>query len=472
MRLVLPPVRHRRHGVLASLVAILAIGQASCQRYERRPLDLEAHRGVFLSRLTPTTSPTPTPSDPSANAPSSPGAFDASDGLSLAEGEVVALVYNADLRVARLAAGVTRATVEESGRWDDPTIGVDVARILQGGPSPWKVLTTIGLTLPISGRLRLEKERAGLEHEAEVARVAHAEWRTRMSLRRAWVRWSSLETVAAVDLGLIEQLDRVLPAVDALERGNEITRAEARLFRIERAQAAASLAQTQAQRLQAELEIRRLMGLAPTSTAAIRPEWPAPSDPDAPTETLTDRSPALLVARAEYEVSEKSLELEMREQYPDLTVAPGYGREDGKDEALLNLMAPLPILNANRRGIAEATARRETARARAEGELESVMSMLAAARERTRAARERRRLLEQDAIPLADAQLEDARRMAELGEVNVMVLLESLRRQNETRRRAIEARTDESLAAVDAIELTGDTPAAEAPNDTHARRTP
>jgi outer membrane protein TolC len=461
--------------MLASVSLLLALSQGACQTYERRPLDLGAHRGEFLSRLTQ--SPVASGGDGSqapSDAVSSPSGFDVSDGLSLAEAEVVALVYNADLRVARLEAGVAKATAEETGRWDDPTIGVDVTRLLQGGPNPWKVLTNVGLTLPISGRLRIEKERAGLDHAAKVAGVAEAEWRTRMSLRRAWACWSSLHEIAEADRAFIERLDRVLTAVDALERANEITRAQARLFRIERAQAAASLAATLAQRQQAELDVRHLMGVAPTAAVAMQPEWPTHVERDVPPQALAQTSPALLAARAEYEVAERSLELEIRKQYPDLFVAPGFGREDGEDQALLNLLAPVPIINANRRGIAQARAHRETVRARAEGRLEDVMSRLAAARARAEASAERRRLMETQVLPLVEAQLEDARRTAELGEVDVLVLLESLRRQADARRRAIEARLDETRALIDCLELTG--PAAPTDSDrtpdTHARRNP
>ncbi len=469
MRCTVLPGLRLRSGLLASMAALLAASQTACQRYERRPLDLDAHRGEFVSRLLQTPS---APVDGPTDATPPPGPFDASDGLSLDEAEIVALIYNADLRVARLEAGVAKATAEHTGRWDDPTIGVDVTRILQGGPNPWKVLTNIGLTLPISGRLRIEKERAGLEHAVAVARAAHLEWRTRIALRQAWASWSSLETVAQGERRFIEQLEGVLLAIDAMERGNEITRAEARLFRIERVQAAASLAATEAERRQIELEILHLMGLAPTAAVSLHAQWPEIPDLESPPEQLADRSPALLIARAEYDVAEKSLELEIRKQYPDLFVAPGYGREDGDDEALLDVLAPIPILNANKRGIAEARAERELARARAQGRLEQVMSLLAAAGERARASSERRRLLERESLPLADAQVDDARRMAELGELDAMVLLESLRRRTDAHRRAAEARLAESRAALDYLELAGDTPAVDTRPEPASRRTP
>jgi outer membrane protein TolC len=171
-------------------------------------------------------------------------------------------------------------------------------------------------------------------------------------------------------------------------------------------------------------------------------------------------SPAMLVATAEYEASERALELEVRKQYPDLHLGPGVGREDGRDQVTLGLSLPLPVLNANRRGIAEARAGREVARASAEATLEQLLAGLRAAEERWRAACEHRKTLETEIVPLVDAQYADAREVARLGEVNTLVLLESLSRQQEAKMSLIGARQAESLAEIDIEEIFG--PAAKA----------
>ncbi len=73
---------------------------------------------------------------------------------------------------------------------------------------------------------------------------------------------------------------------------------------------------------------------------------------------------------AEYEVAERTFELEIRKQYPDLQIGPGYGLEDGQDQVLMGLSLPLPVLNANRQAIARAEANRSVARASVEAALE------------------------------------------------------------------------------------------------------
>lgn len=464
--------QHTRQRVAAAIgAAALAAILGGCQSYERRPLDLPAHRAAFLAR-------TPDVPEVQAFAKSlgpSPvvRVFDPSDGLTCAEAEVVALVFNADIRLARLKAGVARATAENAGLWEDPTIGVDLTRIIESTPNPWKVFATVGLTIPISGRLEIEERRAGLEHAAELARLAEAEWQTRMAVRRAWTEWSALSAQLEARREFVARVDQVLAVVDRMEQAGELTRIEARLFRIERASRLAELPLIESQARQHELRLHRLMGLAPDAPVVLRADGIGPAPGDAPAgaaidrDALARRSPALLVARAEYETAEESLKLEVRRQYPDLQIGPGYGREDGQDQVLFGFSLPLPVLNGNRQGIAEALARRELARAVAETTLEGLLASARAAEDRARAVSLRREGLESGVVPLVDAQYADARHVAQLGEVNTLVLLESLTRQHEAKEQLIDARREEALAAIDLEELLGPEPPSAPTEDAH-----
>lgn len=456
-----------------SLAGLVALGAGGCQSYERQPLDMAAHREAFLAR---------TPESPEVKAfaeglkegAGSSGArgsvFDATDGVTCDEAEVIALVFNAGLRVARERAGVARASAEHAGLWEDPTIGVDISRIVESVPEPWKVLSTVGITLPISGRLELEKRRAGVEHAAELARVARDEWAVRMSVRRAWCEWSALEAQLAVTRGFLTRVDQILGVVDTMERAGEMARTEARLFRIERATKASDLSVLEARARDAELQLRQLMGISPDAAMALTAGGVGPGRVGGAMGTdageLERRSPGMLVAAAEYEAAERALELAVREQYPDLQIGPGYGREDGQDQVLLGLSLPIPVVNGNRRGIAEARARREVARVAAEAALEETIAALRRAELRLGAAEKRRSTLETEIVPLVDAQYADARQVARLGEVNALVLLESLTRQQEAKVGLVEAARDEAIAGVDVDELVGPGPAG--PHDEHA----
>jgi cobalt-zinc-cadmium efflux system outer membrane protein len=446
------------------MVVGLAAVVGGCQRYQARPLDMGAHRAAFLSR---------TPDSPEVAAfakgvstmnPGGAITFDPADGLTLAEGEAVALVFNGGLRLARLRAGVSAADAEHAGLWEDPVLSTDLTRIIQSTDHPWKVFGTVGFTIPLSGRLAVAKKLAADEHQADIVRAWAQEWSTRIELRRRWVEWSSALERAAVLKGFLDRLDQIVSVVDRVAAAGEMTRVESRLFKVERATRAAELAALESEAAEAELAIRTSLGLPPSGKFALTPALLLNSGQGAdlaeapePTDANTD----LAVARAEYVVAERSLELEIRKQYPDLTIGPGVGREDGQEQILLGLSIPLPLLNRNRQGIATAKAERELTRAMYETAYERVYTDLAGARLRLRAAAEQRQLFERDVVPLIDEQYAESRRIAELGEINTLLLLETLVRQLEAKVRLLEAHAAESLARIKVDELIG--PAAEPP---------
>ncbi|MGP1273753.1 MAG: TolC family protein, partial [Phycisphaerales bacterium] len=196
-------------------VALALVGAvvmlAGCQSYQSKPLDLAAHRDAWLAR-TPGDEPVRAFAEQLAEQSAGsdePTRFELSDGLSLAEAEIVALVFNPDLRLARLQAGVTAATAEHAGLWDDPQFGVDFLSMVEGGSNPFLITPGLSFTIPISGRLDAEKARADAAARAELTRVAEQEWQTRIEVRRAWLTWSAARLKA-------EQTERLLGSIEAL----------------------------------------------------------------------------------------------------------------------------------------------------------------------------------------------------------------------------------------------------------------
>lgn len=452
--------RPARVGAVLVLLASIAGG---CQSYEPKPLDMPELRAAFLAR-TPESAAVRVFAESLAPGTAQAHAFDPGDGVSCAEAELVALVFNADLRVSRLRAGVTRASADTAGLWEDPSLGVDLARIIESTPEPWKAFGSLSLTIPISGRMEVAKQHANAAHAAELARVSQQEWGLRMEVRRAWTNWSALAAQHAATRDVGVQAGDILALVAIMEQSGEMARTQARLFRIEQATKAADLATLESRVRESELRLKRLMGLAPHAAVAFHASGIGPP-PTSEIENgeegvhaaVIERSnPALRVARAEHAIAEKALELAIRAQYPDLVIGPGFGREDGMDQVLLGLSLPLPIVNGNRGAIGEARARRDVASASVEAALEGAMADVQAAMVRRAAATARREALESTIVPLVEAQYADARELARLGEVNTLVLLESITRQHEAQVALIDARREESLAWIDLSEALGD----------------
>jgi cobalt-zinc-cadmium efflux system outer membrane protein len=440
-------------GSIAALSG-LAVVLAGCQSYEPEPLDLAAHREGWLARA-PGDEPVRAFADRLAVS-GRPTSFDPADGLSLDEGEIVALVFNPDLRLARLRAGVAAASAEHAGLWEDPQFSIDVLRVIENVSSPWVIMPGLGFTIPISGRLEAEQARADAVLAAELSRVAEREWGVRVEVRREWLRWSAARLGAERTERLLTSIESLVASTGRLADAGEMPRPEAALFGIEEASQRLALARFRGEAARSEQRLRSLLGLSPEAPVELIPTVVLGDEPEAlAADALADRNPTLARLRNEYEIAEAMLWREVRKQYPDLTIGPLYESDQGQSRIGFLGSIPLPILNANKRGIAEARAERELARAAFETEYERLAGSLAATRAELAARREQREIIESEMVPLVDRQLGDARRLLELGEGGGLVLLESLTRASQIQIGLIDARLGESLAVADLAELVG-----------------
>lgn len=440
----------------AVVVALLgaAVMLVGCQIYQPRPLDLAAHHEAWLAR---------TPGGESVQAfvgrlaeSGEPSDFDLSDGLNLAEGEAVALVYNPDLRLARLRAGLAAATAEHAGLWDDPQFGIDFLSMVEGGSNPFLITPGLSFTIPISGRLEAEKARADATLAAELTRVAEQEWQTRVEVRRAWLRWSAARLKTEQTERLLASIESLVASTARLAEAGEIVRTEATLFTIEQASQRQALLRFRGEAAEAEQGLRSLLGLSPETPLELVPTIVINAATDNLTvDAMVEQSPTLARLRDEYEAAEQSLRREVRKQYPDLTIGPLAEFDRGDTLLGFSLVLPIPILNANKQGIAEAHAERDIARAAFETAYERLVGSLAATRGRLANIRQQREVIETDIAPMVDRQLADAQNLLQIGEGGTLVLLESLTRVGQTQMLLIDARLGESLAMVDLTELVG-----------------
>ena len=143
----------RRIGALTLVFTALV----SCQSYEPRPLDREAHRQAWHARTLEASSLRAFLERLDLEDAAPTAAFDATDGLSLREGELVARVFNPRLRLARMRAGRALADVEHGGRWRDPRFSLSLLRITESVPDRWVIAPTLGFSIPLSGRLAAER---------------------------------------------------------------------------------------------------------------------------------------------------------------------------------------------------------------------------------------------------------------------------------------------------------------------------
>jgi outer membrane protein TolC len=393
----------------------------------------------------------------SAAAPS-PVVFDPADGLSLPEAEAVALWYNPDLRLARIEAEGAGAVAKASGAWADPELGFETGEKEVEGAAPgflhdagssldrsWINLASLSITIPLSGRPGAVRKLRESEQNVALLRVAEAEWQTLQSLRNAWLAWSVASSRLHLLEGHIAALAEFAHVAESLSEAGELDPSGARLFSIEHGRSLAAR-----ERLVQDIESQRLALLA---TLGLLPDAPATLLPVTSIESGTTTAdptihPAVQRLAAEYRVAEAALRLELRKQYPDLTLSPTYADEEDETALTLGLGLPIPVWNANRQEIAAAAAQRDAARARVESALQQAMATLAQADARLAGADAQRRILEAKVAPMADLQLEQARALLAVGEMDVVPMYEALRQTHAIKEELLEALLEAMQARV------------------------
>jgi outer membrane protein TolC len=436
-----------------SLIALIGAG---CQTYEPAPLDIDTYRfsldmraidieplTAFIDRLDTLTH-------------DEPAVFGFEDGISPSEGEVLALFYNPDLRIARLEAGTALAKFDTTGLWEDPVFGFDGADI--SSPSkPFEYSMMGNLTIPISGRLKVEKKRAGAAYESQLRAIVNAEWNTRFALRKQWATWVVASEQVTLLQGIISQLEYINSIADTLKEAGELNRVQHRLLQVELSSKLAELTSAELQVVRANIALLDLLGLPPNAGPMLLPIFPTIILPIVEDETqrLIHANTELAVKIADYETTEQSLHVEIKKQFPDITLGTGFGSESHDSRFLFGLSIPLPVLNANREGIAVASANREVARAAAETTFSKLYRELGAATISLDFIQSQRSHYEETIVPLLEAQAQDIKRIVELGEVDTFILLETVKRQFEAKQKLIELQLDEFDAAINFIRILG-----------------
>lgn len=448
----------------AGVAAGAAVALAGCQQYQANPLDIAAHEAEWRARSPADDAVQSFAQRLSLGEGRASGAIDPDDGLSLSEGELVALVFNPDLRLARLRAGVAAVSAEHAGRWDDPTFSIDVLRITESVSNPWVITPGLALTIPVSGRLEVEKARADAATRVALDRIAEEEWRIRRDVRLAWLEWSAARQRIDEQQALLESMASLVASTASLAEAGEMLRTEAALLSLEQAQRTYELVRMRGRAEEAEQRLRSLLGLAPEAPLVLVPTLAVDVGAEAELELdLSSRSLLLARLRQEYEVAEQTLRREIRKQYPDLTIGPQYESDEGQSRVGLFGAIPIPILNANRRGIAEAEAERELARAAYETEYERIVGAIAVTSARAQSLTRERTAITTEMAPLVDRQLADATRLLALGETGGLILLESLVRAHAMKLHLIDVRLDEAKARAELAHLLGPEPHAQTP---------
>ncbi|MEZ5966813.1 MAG: TolC family protein [Planctomycetota bacterium] len=295
----------------------------------------------------------------------------------------------------------------------------------------------LGLTLPTAGK------RAGqddlLVAQAEVARIVAAvtfrqAW---LELRRRWIEVAWARRGVVLRRGVADAAALALQAVRELVEAGAATALDVSLLAVGEARARAEVTAGERDAAMAEAALRELLDVAlaaPMLLAEVQP----PALPAVPTlddlrARLVDHHPELLRLRAEYVAAERSLRLEVAQQYPDVTFGPSWGGEVNESYHILGLPLgiDLPLFARNQRGVAAACAARTEARVRYEVACSRALARVERARVEIGLAARRAEELRERVLPLAATGADAARRALLAGVGDALALRQAQRELQE-----------------------------------------
>lgn len=292
---------------------------------------------------------------------------------------LAALYFHPDIKIAQARlAGAEAATITARER-PNPVLNLTnnigaaaVAGAIPPAAAPMTMGPVIDLVLETAGKREARSAHAQDLVEAARWEITTAEWQVRSRVRDALLDiWATREQAVLTRqrLALQEQLVELLEhrlaqgAASALDFARErIARGQITLALTDldrrNAEAHARLAEAVGiplRRLdQRKLDVGAFNEIAAHVTPMDMAQWRRSA--------LTERSD-IQASLAEYDATQAALQLAVANQYPNVTLSPGYVYDLGVNRYILNLATTLPVFNQNRGEIAEAVAKRAQAAA-------------------------------------------------------------------------------------------------------------
>lgn len=280
--------------------------------------------------------------------------------LSLDRLHEIGLLLNPELNQARLACARSTAVAEFAGLWEDPGLSGSIARIRE--PNIINRGVGMSLTLPVTGLPGLAEKVAACYKEAD--------YLTMQAKERAYLgqldslRYRVMSTHAKLHLmqSRIRQLAEEQQSAQRMHELGEMEFADFQVICRRWNDGQKELQEMEQEHLEAHLEMMKLLGLHPdlreVELAGHLPNH-IPAAVSVPSQEKLMQHPALKASLAEHDTSEAELKLEIRKQYPELEIGPGFEEEDEDSKVSLELGIRLPLWNRNREGIARAYAERD-----------------------------------------------------------------------------------------------------------------
>ncbi len=279
---------------------------------------------------------------------------------------LAALYYHPDLLIARAQLATSQAAVKTAGQIPNPTLTI------LGGPSPQYIGYSLGLLFETFGKRGYRISQAERLAGAAQWNVLNTAWQIRSNLRSAFLTYWSTEKKLALTQRTLSAQERLVILEEQRFAQGASSATDLALVRVARAHTDLAASALAKQLAESRVALAVAIGVPDDALNAITFDTasfdipPVVPDEGSAAElrrrALTERADIQSLL-AEYEASQSALQVQIANQYPNLTLTAAYNY-DFRNQFELNPAVDLPLFNQNQGPIAEAEGRRREAAAR------------------------------------------------------------------------------------------------------------
>ena len=301
----------------------------------------------------------------------------------------IGLMLNPELNKARLTLRRSDKVAQYAGLWSDPSLSLEGNRYLESLRYDRSIAP--GLSIPLTGVPALARKVAEAYREADYYQLRAQESDYLMRLHALYytiqITHAKHKIIRKRLTAATEEKINISRLADSGEAGaGDVHSATQRLSDLLK-----ELQELENKHLDKHLELISMLGLHPeVGDMEVVDTLPrgVPADVPPPTVAALLIHPRLLAAFAAHHTSEQELRLEIRKQYPNLELSPGYTKEEGDEKLTLSVGFTLPLWNRNREAIARAEGARALSRHSAQQQWHELVQMAYALQRRQLLARQ------------------------------------------------------------------------------------
>ncbi len=321
------------------VLCALAVSISACSTYTPSPVDLQRDTAQWLTISNQLSTQ--------------------AGSRSLRELQRVGLLLNPELNAQRLTYAKSTSVARFAGLWADPTLGSELGRNLTESLSISSISPSI--TIPVTGLPSIAKRIAEQYKEGDYWTMRSAERDYMASIEGLYVQLMLNQRRESLINKRLKQLRDETRTIEKLHSLGEISFAEKQIAQQRLSELITEQQNTEDSVLNARLDLVRELGLHPQAqrlrvSDTLPRSTPALLGSPAADSLLLD--PTLKAAAAAFNASELELKREIRKQYPELTLSPGFTREGSENETGLGFEFSIPLWNRNREAIASSSGER------------------------------------------------------------------------------------------------------------------